>query len=182
MSRLYVKKLPCPLANVRFRVQTVRQHLARLDPSKASGSDGTPLRVLKGCCRELAKPVTRLYSLSCRCGLVPTMWKLASVIPLYKKPPKSNPCIYRPVSLLPILSKIMEANVKLQLVSFLDRHNLITNSQYGFRQGCGMANVLTALQHEWTQTVANGGTVPVVAIYIPGVFDRGSHSGIVHKL
>ena len=45
-----------------------------------------------------------------------------------------------------------------------------------------MPDVLTALQLEWTQTVANGGTVPVVAVDIAGAFDRVSHSGIVHKI
>ena len=144
--------------------------------------DGIPGRVLKECCRELAEPVTQLYSLSFRCGVVPTMWKFASVIPVYKKPPKSNPCNYRPVPLLPILSKIMEAIVNCQLVSFLDRHHLLPDSQYGFRQGRGTADVLTAVQHEWTQTIANGGTVPVVAVDIAGAFDRVSHSGIVHKV
>ena len=66
-----------PLFNVRFRVQIVMQHLARLDPSKAAGPDGITGRVLKECCRELAEPVARLYSLSFCCGIVPTMWKLA---------------------------------------------------------------------------------------------------------
>ena len=110
------------------------------------------------------------------------MWKLASVIPVYKKPPKYNPCNYRPVPLLPILSKIMEAIVNRQLVSFLDRHHLLPDSKYGFRQGRGTADVLTALQHEWTQMVANGGTVLVVAVDIAGAFDRVLHSGIVYRL
>ena len=165
------------LANGRFRVQTVKQHLARLDTSKATGPDGIPGRVLKECCRELAEPVTRLYSLSFCCGIVPTMWELASVIPVYKKPPKPNPCNYRPVSLLPILSKILEAIVNRQLVSFLDLHHFLPDSQYGFPEGRGTADVLRR-----AQTVANGSSVPVVAVDIVGAFDRVSHSGIVHKL
>ena len=83
-----------------------------------------------------------LYSLSFRCGIVPTMWELASEIPVYKKPPKSNPCNYRPVSLLSILSKIMEAIVNRQLVSFLDLHHFLPDSQYGFPEGRGTADVL----------------------------------------
>ena len=149
-----------PLFNVRFRVQTVMQHLARQDPSKATGPDGITERVLKVCCQELAEQVARLYSLSFCCGLVPTMWKLASVIPVYKTPPKSDPFNYRPVSLLPILSKIIEAIVNRQLVSFLDRHHLLPDSQYGFCQGLCTPDVLTALQLEWTQTVANGALYP----------------------
>ena len=171
-----------PLFNVRFRVQIVMQHLVRLDPSKAAGPDGITGKVLKECCRELAEPVARLYSHSFCCGIVPTMWKLASVLPVCKKPPNSNPCNYRPASLLSILSKIIEAIVNSQLDSFLDRHHLLPDSQYGFRQGRCTPDVLTALQLEWTQTVANGGTVPVIAVDIGGAFDRVSHSGIIHKL
>ena len=72
--------------------------------------------------------------------------------------------------------------MKYQLVSFLDRHYLLPDSRYGLHQGRGTADVLTALQHEWTQMVANGSTVPIVAVDIAGVFDRVSYSGIVHKL
>ena len=108
--------------------------------------------------------------------------KVASVVPVFKKPPKSNPCHCRTVSLLPILSKAMESVVNHQLVAYLERYHLLPDSQYGFRQGHGTADVLTALQNEWTRTVASGGCVPIVAVDIAGAFDRVSHCGLIHKV
>ena len=110
------------------------------------------------------------------------LWKVASVVPVFKKPPKSNPSNYRPVSLLPILSKAMESVVNHQLVAYLERYHLLPDSQYGFCQGRGTADVLTALQNEWTRTVASGGCVPIVAVDIAGAFDRVSHCGLIHKV
>ena len=153
-----------PIANIHFRKQKVKQHLERIDPTKATGPDGIPGRVLRECSRELAGPVTQLFSLSFRRGVVPMLWKVASVVPVFKKPPKSNPCNYRPVSLLPILSKAMESVVNHQLVAYLERYHLLPDSQYGFRQGRGTADVLTDLQNEWTRPVASGGCVPIVAL------------------
>ena len=171
-----------PIANIHFRKQKVKQHLERIDPTKATGPDGIPGRVLRECSRELAGPVTQLFSLSFRRGVVPMLWKVASVVPVFKKPPKSNPCNYRPVSLLPLLSKAMESVVNHQLVAYLERYHLLPDSQYGFRQGRGTADVLTTLQNEWTRTVASGGCVPIVAVDIAGAFDRVSHCGLIHKV
>ena len=171
-----------PIHRIHFRSDTVRRELSRLVPSKATGSDGIPARVLKECCWELASPVSRLFALSFKTGFVPTMWKLAHVVPIYKKPPRSLPSNYRPVSLLPILSKIKESIVNRQVVKYLERHKLLPDSQYGFRHGRGTADVLTVLQNEWAQTVADGGCVPVVAVDIAGAFDRVSHVGLVHKI
>ena len=169
------------LATIHFRVHKVQRHLANLATSKATGPDGVPARVLKECSKELALPVTRLFSLSYRSGTVPSLWKLANIVPIFKKPPRSQPSSYRPVSLLPVLSKIMETIVNQQLVAFLDRHHILPDSQFGFRHGRGTADVLTALQHEWVCTVADGGCVPVVAVDIAGAFDRVSHVGLLHK-
>lgn len=74
----------------------------------------------------------------------------------------------------------METIVNLQLVNFLERNKVLPSSQFGFRRRRGTADLLTALQHEWVQTVAGGGCVPVVAVDIAGAFDRVSHVGLLH--
>ena len=71
--------------------------------------------------------------------------------------------------------------VNKQLVNHLERHKLIPDSQFGFRRGRGTADILTALQNEWVQTVGQGGCAHVVAVDIAGAFDRVSHCGVLHK-
>jgi len=169
------------LLRIHFREPTVRRHLSRLEVAKATGPDGIPARVLKECATELAGPLTRLFSLCFRLGIQPTLWKVANVVPIHKKASRSAMKNYRPVSLLSICSKVMESLINNQLVNYLERHNLLSPRQYGFRRGLGTADLLTALQHEWVTTVGQGGCVHVLAADIAGAFDKVSHMGVLHK-
>lgn len=169
------------LEHVHFRPDTVRRSLSKLVVSKATGPDGVPARVLKECSTELASPVAKLFSDCFRHGVMPSAWKLAHVVPVHKRSSRSKPSNYRPVSLLSILSKVMEGIVNRQLVNFLETHRVLPDSQYGFRRGRGTADVLTALQNEWVQVVGQGGCAQVLAVDIAGAFDRVSHTGILHK-
>ena len=75
----------------------------------------------------------------------------------------------------------MESIVNNQLVNYLEKHNCLPSSQFGFRRRCGAADLLTILQHEWTRTVAQRGHAQVVAVDIAGAFDRVSHVGVIAK-
>ena len=169
------------LTSIHFRQANVRRRLSQLDPSKATGPDAIPARVLKECAAELALPVTKLFTLCFITGTQPTLWKIANVVPVHKRDSKSKLKNYRPVSLLCILSKVMESIVNTQVVSFLEKNNIISQYQFGFRSKLGTADLLTALHTEWLQSLANGGAVQVLAIDIAGAFDRVSHVGILAK-
>ena len=133
---------------IHFRPANVRRQLAALNPHKATGPDGISARVLKECHRELAEPAACLFSCCFKAGVQPTSWKLAHVSPIHKKSSKSIVSNYRPVSLLSILSKVMESIVNSQFVNFLERHRLLNTRQDGFRRGTGAADLLTVLQYE----------------------------------
>lgn len=171
---------PC-LSDVHFRVSHVTRLLSKLDTSKATGPDGIPARVLKECAKDLGRPITSLYTLCFRSGVQPSMWKTANVVPVHKRDSKSVMKNYRPVSLLSILSKVMESIVNQRLTSFLEKHGLLSKHQFGFRGGMGTADLLTALHTEWIGTLAAGGAVQAIAIDIAGAFDRVSHTGVLAK-
>ena len=80
------------------------------------------------------------------------------------------------------MSKVMETIINKQLMNHLDRHELLTTRQFGFRKGLGTADLLTALHHEWATTVSRGGLVRVLALDIAGAFDWVSHAGLLHKV
>ena len=114
-------------------------------------------------------------------GRQPAIWKTARVIPVYKKKSKSSPSNYRPVSLLSILSKVMESIVNRSVVNFLERENVLSAHQFGFRRRLGTADLLTLLQHKWSSTIANRGSVHTLAVDIAGAFDEVSHKGALAK-
>ena len=82
--------------------------LSSIDVSKASGPDGIGARMLKSTAASIAPAVTNLFNLSLRLGRVPSEWKSARVTPVPKSSKFSDPANYRPVSLLSILSKLLE--------------------------------------------------------------------------
>ena len=170
-----------PLTTIRCRASKVRRSLASLVTSKVTGPDGISARVLKECSVELSSPLAKLFSLCFRSGVQPSEWKLANIVPIHKRSSHSKPSNYRPVSLLSIISKVMEGIINSQLVNYLETHQVLPASQFGFRRGHGCADLLTALQHEWSHAMGEGGHTQVIAVDIAGAFDRVSHAGVLHK-
>ena len=169
------------LLSIRFRPAEVHKLLRALDPSKASGPDAVPGRVLKANAEHLAVPLCLLFRQCMTSGTQPQSWKVASVVPVHKKRSKSAPSNYRPISLLSLISKTMEAVVNRALTNFLERNNILSNHQFGFRRGLGPADLLTGLHHQWSKIAAAGGAVRIVAVDIAGAFDKVSHAGVLHK-
>ena len=103
----------------------VLKQLKCLKLKKATGLDGLPARLLKDSAVVIADCVTHLINLSIKFGTVPSEWKQAKVVPLFKSGNKDDLDNYRPISILPILSKILEKAVFHQLHSYLSENSLL---------------------------------------------------------
>ena len=174
-------KCTSALTTVRFRKATVQRQLCQLDPTKATGPDGIPARVLKQCSKVLAAPLAKLFLLYFRCHVQPSLWKIARVIPILKKQSHSGAKNYRPVSLLSVVSKVMEKIVNTAIINHLEHKKALSIHLYGFRQGLSTSDLLTSLNHSWFSKVNRGGAVRVLAVDIAGAFDKVSHRGVLHK-
>ena len=84
------------------------EHLSELDTTKACGPDKIPARLLKECSEQIAPSLCSLFNHSLSIGQIPREWKSADVTPIHKKDSKEDAKNYRPVSLLPIVSKVLE--------------------------------------------------------------------------
>ena len=91
----------------------VKQELCKLKLSKATGLDGIPARVLKDA-PEIAKAIAYLINLSILTGIIPQEQKEAKVTNIFKSGEKEDVNNYRPISVLPFISKIMERTVQVQ--------------------------------------------------------------------
>ena len=110
-------------------------YLLALDATKASGSDGLSAKMLKGTAASIAPAVTQLFNISLQLGELPSEWKHALITPIPKSNELSTICNYRPISLLPILSKVLEKHVHSLLLKHLCSNYPISNSQFGFLKG-----------------------------------------------
>ena len=111
-------------------VAFVRAQLRCLKAGKAVGLDNIPARLLKDAADTVAKPLNALL----QSGGVPDDWKAARVISLFKKGKAEDMDNYRPISILPVLSKILEGAVHRQLYHHLQQHNILSPYQCGFRK------------------------------------------------
>ena len=120
----------------------------KINPNKATGSDGISGKMLLLCDDSVSIPLQIIYSNILSTSIYPDIWKLANVTPIFKKGDKQLINNYRPISLLPICGKILEKLIFNQLYSYLHTKNLITKNQSGFRPGDSTTNQLLFLIDE----------------------------------
>ena len=108
--------------------------LKNVEVTKAAGIDQISGKVLKDGARVLAKPISEMCNLFMALGSFPDACKIAKVKPLFKKGSKTDPSNYRPISLLPLLSKVCERVVLDQSEEFLTLSKILYDYQSGFRK------------------------------------------------
>ena len=156
--------------------------IRKLDPNKAHGHDQISIRMLQLCDKAIAKPLHLVFSSCMDSGILPTEWKMANVVPVYKKDDKQNVKNYRPVSLLPIFGKIFERLIYKEMYSFFIENNLISQNQSGFKQGESCINQLVSITHDIYKSLDQGYEVRSVFLDISKAFDKVWHKGLLHKL
>ena len=110
----------------------VLKELKALKGQKAPGIDELPPGLLKDCADIIAGPLAYIINLSIKTSTVPSVWKIANITPVFKSGDSTKPENHRPISVLPIASKILEKAVHHNLITFLENKNLLTDCQYGF--------------------------------------------------
>ena len=156
--------------------------LEKVKVNKATGLDNIPPWVLKDFSHLLAAPVTAIFNSSLREGVLPKLWKSASVIPLSKKhPPDTVENDIIPISLPPILAKVFESLV----LKWVD---ICVKPQIDDRQFGGMAwtcttDVLVEMLHKWYEaTYVKGNFVRVLFLDYRKAFDLINHDILIDKL
>ena len=87
--------------------ESVRGVLLGLDSSSSAGPDSLHPFLLKSCAEELTVPLSKIFAKSTSNGIIPDMWKISNIIPIYKKGVRSCALNYRPVSLTSVPCKIL---------------------------------------------------------------------------
>ena len=106
----------------------------RMHPKSSSGKDGISTILLKTIKHEICKPVTTILNQSLSTGIFPDKLKVAKVKLLFKKGDNTNFDNYRPISILPAISKVFERVIFDQLHEYFHTRELYYSSQYGFRE------------------------------------------------
>ena len=135
----------------------VFQVLSSMSPNKASGLDKLPVKLVKIAAPYITKSLTAIFNRSISTGIFPCDWKVAKVTPIHKDGDKSDIDNYRPISVISIIAKIMEKLVHIsQLYSYLERFDILTSSQHGFRPLHSTVTALSKLTNQWYQNMDEG--------------------------
>lgn len=111
----------------------VEKTIRNLKNKRACGWDELPVVLLKDNAYAISKPLCSIINQSFLTGQFPSQLKLAEVVPILKKGDPKNPDNYRPVSILPVLSKVFEKIASNQILSFFENNNIFSSNQFGFR-------------------------------------------------
>ena len=109
------------------------QYLSKITNSHSCGHDNISSSTLKCIAHEICECLTLIINQSITTGIFPENLKIAKVVPIYKKYDQSQIKNYRPISVLPVISKIFENAMHSQLMEYFTSHKLLSNQQYGFR-------------------------------------------------
>ena len=168
------------ISQIQVSVDDVTNHLNGLDTSKACGPDGISARLLKECSQQIAPSLCGIFNQSLSSGQIPTEWKSADITPIHKKDSKEPAENYRPISLLPIVSKVLERCVFNCLYDHVN--NLITPLQHGFLRNRSCVTQLLPVLHTIGQNLDKNIQTDVIYLDFAKAFDTVDHNVLLSKL
>ena len=153
-----------------------------LKNKKSVGVDNISSFILKLSAPVIVKPLTYLLNKSIMEGVVPLRWKVAKIIPLFKQGDKTSPNNYRPISLLPCVSKVLEKIVQKQVLHYLHINNILTKEQSGFRPKHSTVSALLKVTDEWLKALDEGKYTGTIFVDLQKAFDTVDHEILLNKL
>jgi hypothetical protein len=159
---------------------TVEKIVKNLDSKKATGCDGIPAKLLKPVASTISHHISTIFNRCVDTCTFPMDAKLAEVIPLYKKADNLIMKNYRPVSILPSMSKILEKVIHEQLLPFLEK--ILDPRMAAYRKMYSCQHVLLRLVEDWKQALENNKYVAAMLMDLSKAFDCLPHQLIIAKL
>ena len=153
-----------------------------LHSKNSTGYDNLSNKLLKTLQPILVSPLTIVINQSLNSGIFPDKLKLAKVIPIHKKDKKEDVENYRPISLLPAISKIFEKVVFNQLYEYFCTNNLFFQHQYGFRKKHSTNHAILELVDRILSEMDKGNNPITVFLDLSKAFDTLDHNILLHKL
>lgn len=162
-------------------IETIILVIKGLNETKSYGSDGIPLRFIRDALPVIIFYLTVIVNTSIVTGQFPKSWKLPHVIPLFKSGDVDEVGNYRPISLLPILSKILEKIVSNQLIAYLEQNSLLSHAQHGFRPHLSTETALMKMTEKIYSNVDNKKISLLMLLDLSKAFDSVSHNILLKK-
>ena len=126
----------------------VKKEINNLKNDCSTGFDTIPVKYLKPASEYIASPITNIINNCITTNSFPKMWKIARISPIPKIKAPTKPSDYRPISVLPVISKVFERIILNQVKQFIDKHEVYQSTQSGYRKGHSCITVLLKLRDD----------------------------------
>ena len=162
----------------------VKNIILELKSKNSCGMDGITSKVIKTYCNVLCKPITIMINQSLNSGIFPDQLKIAKVLPIYKGNNSDSNKLsnYRPISILPVISKIFERVIYNQLYAYFIQNNLFYSSQYGFRSKHSTELAALEFVDRINNLLDSRNTPLAIFMDLSKAFDTINHTILIHKL
>ena len=158
------------------------ERIIRKSKNTSGGFDEIPSRILKSVSSIISGPISILVNFCISKGYFPTNLKLAKVLPIHKSGSRENMNNFRPISLLPSISKIFEFYLYEQLLSYFDRFNIITTEQCGFRKNTSTNVCIANFLKKVIECLDERGYCVGIFMDLRKAFDLVNHDILLNKM
>jgi hypothetical protein len=160
----------------------VKQIILKLNTNKSTGLDGIGPAILKSSGNTIIPCITSIINNSIHLGIFPDKLKEARVLPIFKSGSTDFSENYRPISILPTISKIFERHIASRLQGFFQKTKIIHEGQSGFRKKHSCNTALLRLIDAWIKDIDNGKMIGAIFLDLRKAFDLVDHEILIHKL
>ena len=160
----------------------VRKVILGLRNDCSTGFDQLPSKFLKICVDEITSPLCNIINTSIMQCTFPRQWKISKISPIPKVNHPINASDYRPISILPILSKLYEKLIMMQMSSFLETEQLLHKNQSGFRKGHCTVTTCLKIKNDIIKAMDRGEVTLAVLADFSKAFDTVDFETLIRKL
>lgn len=154
--------------------------IKKLKPKKSVGHDLIPIYIFKGCSDILSYPLIIIFNKIISTNTYPSAWKIAKICPIFKNGQRSNIKNYRPISILPAVSKIFESVLYSKFFNHVK--TIICDNQHGFMPKRSTTTNLIDFTQEISEALDENLQTDVIYTDFAKAFDKVSHSILLSKL